>query len=85
MAYTKEQMASAAGVIDSGKGVNKKVNVSNESLSAGSYEGAMARREASGGRVGDGMTKTLMSIAPKPILFMILKLFRRQRTALQTG
>ena len=54
MAYTKEQMASAAGVIDSGKGVNKKVNVSNESLSAGSYEGAMARREASGGRVGDG-------------------------------
>jgi hypothetical protein len=47
-------MASAAGVIDSGKGVNKKVNVSNESLSAGSYEGAMARREASGGRVGDG-------------------------------
>lgn len=54
MAYTKEQMASAAGIIDSGKGVNKKVNVSNESLSAGSYEGAMARREASGGRVGDG-------------------------------
>lgn len=54
MAYTKEQMASAAGVIDSGKGVNKKVNVSNKSLSAGSYEGAMARREASGGRVGDG-------------------------------
>lgn len=54
MAYTKEQMASAAGVIDPGKGVNKKVNVSNESLSAGSYEGAMARREASGGRVGDG-------------------------------
>lgn len=54
MAYTKEQMASAAGVIDSGKGVNKKVNVSNESLSAGSYEGAIARREASGGRVGDG-------------------------------
>ena len=54
MAYTKEQMASAAAVIDSGKGVNKKVNVSNESLSAGSYEGAMARREASGGRVGDG-------------------------------
>ena len=54
MAYTKEQMASAAAVIDSGKGVNKKVNVSKESLSAGSYEGAMARREASGGRVGDG-------------------------------
>ena len=54
MAYTKEQMASAAAVIDSGKGVNKKVKVSNASLSAGSYEGAMARREASGGRVGDG-------------------------------
>lgn len=54
MAYTKEQMASAAGVIDAGKGVNQKVKVSNESLSAGSYEGAIARREASGGRVGDG-------------------------------
>lgn len=54
MAYTKEQMASAAGVIDAGKGVNKQVKVSNESLSAGSYEGAIARREASGGRVGDG-------------------------------
>lgn len=54
MAYTKEQMASAAGVIDAGKGVNKQVKVSNESLSAGSYEGVIARREASGGRVGDG-------------------------------
>lgn len=86
MAYTKEQMASAAGVIDSGKGVNKKVNVSNESLSAGSYEGAMARREASGSRVGDGRyDKDAYVYRPETNTFMILKLFRRQRTALQTG